>query len=52
MAVEQEISHILEGAVPDTSEDGAKIVTQAMIEVTKLLEISSASMLTFHQKQP
>ena len=45
MAAEQEISHILEGTVPDASEDGTKIVTQTVIEVTKLLEVSGSSML-------
>ena len=45
MAVEQEVSHILEGAVPDAGEDGTKIVTQAKVKVAKLLEVSSSSML-------
>ena len=45
MAVEQEVSNILEGTVPDASEDGTKIVTQAKVEVARLLEVSSSSML-------
>ena len=45
MAVEQEVSHILAGSVPDASEGGAEIVTQAKVEVARLVEVSNSSML-------
>ena len=45
MAHEQEVSNILEGTVPDACEDGTKFVTQAKVEVARLLEVSGSSML-------
>ena len=45
MAVEQAVSQILDGSVPDASEGGTEIVTQAKVEVTRLLEVSNSSML-------
>ena len=49
MALEQEVTTILEGRVPDTSENGGSIIAQARVEVCKFLEVSRTSLLTLCQ---
>ena len=49
MSLEQEVTTILEGRVPDTSEDGASIIALARVEVSKFLEVSKTSLLTLCQ---
>ena len=47
--MEQEVTTILEGRVPDTSENGASIIALARVEVSKFLEVSKTSLLTLCQ---
>ena len=49
MSLEQEVTTILEGRVPDTSENGASIIALARVEVSKFLEISIAYLVPKHR---
>ena len=49
MSFEQEVSTILEGLVPEASENGAANIALVKVEVSKLLEVSNSSMLALCQ---
>ena len=50
MSVEQDVSSILEGTVPEASESGAENVALALVEVSRLIEVSDSSMLALCQE--
>ena len=45
MPVEQDVSRILKGTVPEASEGGTENVALAKVEVSKLLEVSDSSIM-------
>ena len=49
MSVEQDVSRILEGTVPEESEGGSESAALAKVEVSKLLKVSDFSMLALCQ---
>ena len=42
LSIEQDVSSILDGTVPDSGENGAECIEMARVEVKKLLEASES----------